>query len=198
MHEIAGLLAKLKQIAGGRCCCEERSARAAALVNAFSTALYERLGIETSNRPSSTAKSKADQTLVELRRQILAVEARRGEPLRTAFTAARHRVEMERRVLAGRIVAEVASPPLSLHDVDVQPRSNAPSTSASLDRQLLGTMHQRLAEREQITRSRAAIEDSLRLLGLYTPEAPPTSPRREAHRRAPRARLGSRSGQLTM
>ncbi len=117
MHEIAGLLAKLEQIAGGQCCGDERSARAAALVNDFSAALYERLGIETSNRPSSSAKSTADQTFVELRRQILAVEAQRREPLRTPFTAARHRVEMERRVLAGRMVAELDSPPPSLGHV---------------------------------------------------------------------------------
>lgn len=167
MHDIAGLLAELKQIARGRCRGDERSARAVALVNDFSAAVYERLGIETSNRPSSSAKSTADQTFVELRRQILAVEAHRREPLRTAFTAARHRVEMERRVLAGRMVAEGDSSPTPLGDIVEQP----PPGSLSLDRQVLAALRRRLSEHEQIARSRAAIEDSLHLLGLFTAEA---------------------------
>lgn len=113
MREIAALLAKLQQIAGRRCCCNERRARATALVNAFNGALYDRLGIDSSNRPTSGAKATADQTLVELRRQILALEMRRREPRQAAFTAARHRVEMERRVLVARIAAgaDIAAEP---------------------------------------------------------------------------------------
>jgi hypothetical protein len=166
MHEIAGLLAKLKQIASRRCGCSEHSVRAVALVNDFSAALYQRLGIEASNRPTTSAKSTADQTFVELRRQILAVEARRRESLRTAFTAARHRVDMERRVLAARIVTEGDCPPLSVDGLVTHPWLGGPTTSPSLDRQSLAAVRRRLAERGQITRSRAAIEDSLRLLGL--------------------------------
>jgi hypothetical protein len=167
MHEIAGLLAKLKQIAGQRCSCDERTARAAALVSAFSAALYARLGIESSIRPTGGAKSIADQALVELRQQILAVEMRHREPLRTAFTTARNRVEMERRVLAARIVAESDPPPLSLGDVVAQPWPNSRSPSLTLDRQLLAAMRRRLAESDHITRSNAAVEDSLRLLRFY-------------------------------
>lgn len=151
MHEIAGLLAKLKQIAGQRCSCDERTARAVALVSAFSAALYARLGIESSIRPTSSAKSIADQALVGLRQQILAAEMRRREPLRTTFTTARHRVEMERRVLAARIVAESDSPSLSAGDIVAQPQAGS------------------------------------RL-----------NPRLAGQRGAARARLGSRSGQLTM
>jgi hypothetical protein len=171
MHEIAGLLAKLKQIAGQRCSCDDRSARAVALVNAFGAALYERLGIETSNRPTSDAKATADQTLAELRRQILAIEARRGEPLRTAFTAARHRIDMERRVLAARIVVEGDSPCRPLGDGVAQPRPTGLNPPPSLDRQLLAAMRRRLGR---------------------------LPPRLGLHRRTPRARLGSRNGQLTM
>ena len=112
MNEIAALLAKLQQIAGRRCCSGERSARAVALVNVFSAALYDRLGIDSSHRPTNAAKATADQTLVELRRQVLVLEMRHHEPLKTAFTAARHRVEMERRVLVARIVADADPPPL--------------------------------------------------------------------------------------
>lgn len=105
MHEIAALLATLTHIAAEPCSSEdERSSRAVALVKTYSTALYDRLGIPLSNRPTGDAKSAADQTLAELRRQILAMEARSGEPSRIAFTAARHRIEMARRVLAARLV----------------------------------------------------------------------------------------------
>lgn len=104
MHEIAGLLATLTLIAGEPCSCDERSSRAVALVTSYSATLYERLGIVALNRPTSSAKSAADQTLAALRSEILAVEARSAEPSRTAYTAARHRIEMARRVLAARLV----------------------------------------------------------------------------------------------
>jgi hypothetical protein len=171
MDEIARLLAKLQQIAGRRCCCGERSARVVALVNAFGAALYDRLGIETSNRPTSSAKATADQTLVELRRQILALEMRHREPLQATFTAARHRVEMERRVLAARIVTGADSPALPVDDVAAQPRPGTLKPSPSLDRQLLVAMRRRLADRAHIARSHAAIADSFRLLGLCPLEA---------------------------
>jgi hypothetical protein len=115
MHEIAALLATLTHIAAEPCSCnDERSLRAVALVKTYSTALYERVGILQSNRPTSSAKLIADQTLAELRRQILAVEARSGEPSRAAYTAARNRIEMARRVLAARLVADAAPPIVSL------------------------------------------------------------------------------------
>lgn len=169
MDEIAHLLAKLHQVAGRRCARDEGSTLAVALINAFSAALYDRLGIETSKRPTGSARATADQTLVELRRQILALEMRRREPLQAAFTAARHRVEMERRVLAARIVAEADSPPLSPSVAEPGPGALKPSPS--LDRQLLAGMRRRLADRAHITRSHAAIADSLRLLGLCALEA---------------------------
>jgi hypothetical protein len=171
MYEIAHLLAKLQQIAGWRCSRDERSTGAVALIDAFSAALYDRLGIETSNRPTGSAKATADQTLVELRRQILALEMRRREPLQAAFTAARHRVEMERRVLVARIVAAADSPRLSPGDVVAEPQPGASKPSPSLDRQLLAGMRRRLADRAHITRSHTAIADSLRLLGLCALEA---------------------------
>lgn len=171
MHEIADFLAKLEHIADLHCSCDEGSARATALVSAFSAVLYDRLGIEAARRPTRSAKAAADQTLVELRRQILAVEAHRREPLRAAFTAARHRIDMERRVLAARLVAEGASSCLSLDDVVTRRRPSAVSVVPSLDRQLLAAMRWRLADRRQIARSRAAIDDSLRLLALYEPKA---------------------------
>src|SRR5215831_18561865 len=113
MHEITGLVATLTLIAGEPCSSDERSSRAVALVTSYSATLYERLGIVASNRPTSGAKSAADQTLAALRREILAVETRSAEPLRTAYTAARYRIEMARRVLAGRLVEDAAQPVVS-------------------------------------------------------------------------------------
>lgn len=110
MHEITGFVATLTLIAGEPCSGEERSSRAAALVKSYSAALYARLGILASNRPTTSAKSTADQTLAALRSQILAVETRSTEPSRTAYTAARHGIEMARRVLAGRLVEGGAQP----------------------------------------------------------------------------------------
>lgn len=115
MHEITGLVATLALIAGEPCSGDERSSRAVALVKSYSATLYARLGIVASNRPTSSAKSAADQALAALRSEILAVETRSAEPSRTAYTAARHDIEMARRVLAGWLV-EGGAPPVVLSD----------------------------------------------------------------------------------
>jgi hypothetical protein len=163
MHETVALLAALTHIAGDPCCGDdERSSRAVALVKAFSATLYERLGIASSNRPTSSAKSAADQTLAALRGQILAVETRSDEPSRATFTAARHRIEMARRVLAARLVEGGAPPVVSLGRRTVQPRAS--SSAPSQDRQILDGLRRSVAGRDQVARSRAAIADSLRLL----------------------------------
>lgn len=165
MHEIAALLATLTHIAAEPCSGnDERSSRAVALVKTYSTALYERLGIPLSNRPTGNAKSAADQTLAELRRQILAMEARSGEPSRIAFTAARHRVEMARRVLAARLVEGSAQPVVSLDRTMVQYQPHASSGAPPQDWQILDGLRRSIAGRDQVARSRAAIADSRRLL----------------------------------
>ena len=165
-HEIAVLLATLTHIAAEPCSCDdERSSRAVALVKTYSATLYERLGIASSDRPTSSAKSAADQTLAALRRQILAVEARSDEPSRAALTAARHRIEMARRVLAARLVEDGAPPVGSLGGTVAHHRPRTPSPD---DRQILDALHRSGAGRDQVARSRAAIADSLRLLAACT------------------------------
>ena len=164
MHEIAALLVRLTHIADEPCSCDEHSSRAVALVNAYSATLYERLGIPLSNRPTSSAKSIADQMLADLRLEILAVEARSGEDSRAAFTAARHRIEMARRALAGRLV-EGGEPPVVLLDTILAPsQPRALSSTLPPDWQILASLHRSAQGREQVARSRAAIADSLRLL----------------------------------
>jgi hypothetical protein len=165
MHEIAALLATLTHIAAEPCSCnDERSLRAVALVKTYSTALYERVGILQSNRPTSSAKLIADQTLAELRRQILAVEARSGEPSRAAYTAARNRIEMARRVLAARLVADAAPPIVSLDRTPARYQPHALKAATQVDWQILEALRPSFAGREQVARNRAAIADSQRLL----------------------------------
>lgn len=162
MQDIVALLAALTHIAGEPCSGDdERGARAVALVKAYSATLYERLGIASSNRPTSRAKSAADQTLAALRTQILAAEARSDEPSRAAFTAARHRIEMARRVLAARLVEDSAPPVVSPSRMTAHHQPRAPLRD---DRQILEALHRLDAARDQVARSRTAIADSLRLL----------------------------------
>jgi hypothetical protein len=170
MHEIAAFLATLMDIAGEPCSCEERSSRAVAVVNRYSAVLYERLGIIGSNRPTRDAKSAADQTLADLRRQILAVEARSGEPSRTAFTAARHRIEMARRILASRLVDGAESPIVSFGRTVTEQRPYASNPAREQDWQILAALRRSVAQHEHVARSRVAIADSLRLLAACAAE----------------------------
>jgi hypothetical protein len=163
VDEIAALLATLRRLAGEPCSADEIRSRTITLVNSYSAALHERLGITSSKRPTASAKSAADQTLSALRGQILAVEARSSDPLRTALAVARHRVEMTRRVLAMRLV-EGGEPPLMPEvraTAQQQPRPR--HTATQLDREILASLRL-YGGRDHMARSRAAIADSRRLL----------------------------------
>jgi hypothetical protein len=170
MHEFAALLATLKHIAGEPCSSEERSARAALLVKTYSATLYERLGIAPAARPSSRAKSAADQTLAALRRRILAAETRSSEPGRTAFTAARHWIEMARRVLAARLVETDAPAAGSPDRTQAETQTNAWHPALPPDRQILASLRRSATWRDHVVSSRAAIADSRRLLAACAGE----------------------------
>jgi hypothetical protein len=187
MHEHMTLLIRLGQIAGEPCSCEERASHALALLNAYTTRLYARVGIGASNRLAVSAKSFADQTLVDLRREILLAEVHAADSCRRVFTAVRHRIEMARRVLASRIVEEDAT------------WSSAPNADhVHQDEQAVDTAKRRLQDRESISRSRVAIEESLSLLGAGAPGSTLRLKQERRHRPCRRARLGSLSGQLTI
>jgi hypothetical protein len=187
MHEHITLLIRLGQIAGEPCSCEERASHALALLNAYTTRLYARVGIGASNRLAVSAKSFADQTLADLRREILLAEVHAADSCRRVFTAVRHRIEMARRVLASRIVEEDAT------------LSSAPHTDhAHQDAQVVDTAQRRLQDREPIARSSVAIEESLGLLDADTPGSTLRLKQERCHRPCRRARLGSLSGQLTI
>jgi hypothetical protein len=134
MHEHITLLIRLGQIAGEPCSCEERASHALALLNAYTTRLYARIGIGASNRLAVSAKSFADQTLADLRREILVAEVHAADPYRTVFTAVRHRIEMARRVLASRIVEGNATRPFA-QNTDHVLEADSPGSTLRLKRE---------------------------------------------------------------
>jgi hypothetical protein len=186
MQEHITLLIRLGQIAGEPCSCEERASHALALLNAYTTRLYARIGIGTSNRLAVGAKSFADQTLADLRREILLAEVHAADPYRRIFTAVRHRIEMARRVLASRIVEGNAT------------RSLAPNTD-HVDAQVQSAHGLGDAVVPcRPARSGVAIEESLGLLEADTLRSALRLKQKRRHRPCRRARLGSLSGQLTI
>jgi hypothetical protein len=191
MHEHVTLLIRLGQIAGERCSCEERASHALALLNAYTAKLYARAGIGVSNRLATSAKSFADQTLADLRRQILAAEIRAADSCGKVFTAVRHRIEMARRVLASRITEET-----------VLCQRPDPLRSSSLrvdhDAQSTDTMRRRIRERRQVTERTPPIERTIDLVPTGTLGRTLRLGDERLHRPCRRARLGSLSGQLTM
>jgi hypothetical protein len=199
MHEHITLLIRLGQIAGEPCSCEERASHALALLNAYTARLYARTGIGASNRVATSAKSLADQTLDDLRRDILTAEIRAADSCRRVFTAVRHRIEMARRVLASRIVEETATaasaPDIRQHQDHLRVSATPPMHQ---DPQLIDTVRQRLYDRVLIAKSKVAVDESLRLLEADKREPSLRLGRERFHRPCRRARLGSLSGQLTI
>jgi hypothetical protein len=183
MHEHVTLLIRLGQIAGERCSCEERASHALALVNAYTAKLYARAGIGVSNRLATSAKSFADQTLADLRREILAAEIRAVDSCKKVFTAVRHRIEMARRVLASRITEET---------VLCQQPDPLRSSSLRVD------TRRRLRERRQVTENTPPIERTIDLVPTGALGRTLRLGHERLHRPCRRARLGSLSGQLTM
>jgi hypothetical protein len=170
MHEYVTLLIRLGQIAGEPCSCEERASHALALLNAYTARLYARVGIGASNRPAMSAKSLADQTLADLRREILLTEVHAADSCRRIFTAVRHRIEMARRVLASRI-AEERVPELSPLEMALQPERSSYASAAPRAHDDVQSIDTDMMARQR---------------------------RISPHRLCRRARLGSLSGQLTM
>jgi hypothetical protein len=196
MHERVTLLIRLGQIAGEPCSCEERASHALALLNAYTTKLYARAGIGTSNRLAISVKSLADQTLADLRREILAAEIRAADSCRKVFTAVRHRIEMVRRVLASRITEKS----VLCHQRDSLRFSPLRFSPLRLDpdAQSTHTTQWRLRERQQVTESKPLIERTIDLVRADALGRTRRLAEERLHRPCRRARLVSLSGQLTM
>ena len=191
MHEHVTLLIRLGQVAGEPCSCEERASHAIALLNAYTAKLYARAGIGVSNRLATSAKSFTDQTLADLRREILAAEIHAVDSCKKVFTAVRHRIEMARRVLASRITEET-----------VLCQQPDPLRSSSLrvdhDAQSTNTMRWRLRVGRQVTESTPPIDRTIDLVPTDALSRALRLGEERLYRPCRRARLGSLSGQLTM
>jgi hypothetical protein len=151
MSASVAFLKRLSLIAGESASNEACVSHAIALVHAYETALYARLGMARSGRPAARAKDIARDAFEDLRRRVL--EAELGAPAGTAavFAAARERIEMARRALALRVAAEKDGADLSARRHD--------------DRRRLDAIKAGLRDRRVVVASRTAIAQSHELLG---------------------------------
>jgi hypothetical protein len=84
----------------------ERAADARALVDAYRERLYAQHGISRSRRPTMQAKQHAKDALDDLRLKVLKAELEAPAGSASIFATARYRIEMTRRALDIRIVAD--------------------------------------------------------------------------------------------
>jgi hypothetical protein len=113
MNDNAAFVTRLQRTTGNAQTAEACSVRAVALFEIYRTEIYRQLNIDAAKRPTATAKMTADCILNDLRRRLLKAESESAQPLRTTLAAARHRVEMARRVLAMHIAEDdMATAPL--------------------------------------------------------------------------------------
>jgi hypothetical protein len=106
MSASVAFLTRLSLIAGESAGDEACAARVAALVRAYETALYARLGVARSGRLAAGAKEIAREALEDLRRRVLKAELGAPASAAAVFAAARDRIEMARRALTLRVTAE--------------------------------------------------------------------------------------------
>jgi hypothetical protein len=86
----------------------ERAADARALVDAYRERLYAQHGISRSRRPTMQAKQRTKDALDDLRLKVLKAELEAPAGSASIFATARYRIEMTRRALDIRIVADEA------------------------------------------------------------------------------------------
>jgi hypothetical protein len=106
MNSSVAFLTRLSRIAGEGASDEARALHAAALVRAYETALYARLGIGRSGRPTAHAKEIANEAFEDLRRRVFKAELSAPAGAAAVFAAARDHIEMARRALALRLTAD--------------------------------------------------------------------------------------------
>jgi hypothetical protein len=108
MNKSGSLVVSLRRIAEDTSQ-PDRIAQAFALFDAYKAALYRQHDIGPCNRPARLAKAEADRALADLRSDVLRAEIAAAAPAVIILTAVRHRIEMARRALAIRIVAEAGA-----------------------------------------------------------------------------------------
>ncbi len=150
-------LTRLSQIAGETACDDARTANAAALVHAYATALYGRLGITEVRRPTARAKEIGKAELEELRREVLRAEIAASAASAIIFAAVRDRIEMARRALALRVAAGDGASPIA-------EMAELPRMDPDADRPRLQDIRARLGDRRAVAASWLAIRHSHELL----------------------------------
>ena len=120
------VLTRLSRIADEAASDVARAAAARALIDAYSHGLLDRLGIVAAQRPTTRAKQDAKDALDALRLAVFRAELAADAAAVQIFAVARQRVEMARRALELRLVAEEGSadppsagsdgPPAAPHD----------------------------------------------------------------------------------
>ena len=148
MSASVAFLTRLSLIAGEGASHEARALHVATLVHAYERALYARLGITRSSRPTAQAKEVAIEAFEELRRTVLKAELGAPADAAAIYAAARDRVELVRRALTLRVTAEDAGASARRRD----------------DRRRLDTIASNLRNRRLIVTSPNAITQSRDLL----------------------------------
>jgi hypothetical protein len=125
MSASVAFLTRLSRIAGESAGDEVCASHVAALVHAYELALYARLGMARSRRPTTRAKESAREAWEDLRRRVLQAELGAPAGAAAAYAAARDRIEMARRALAIRVTADDAPAGVSLSQRDDSRRLDA-------------------------------------------------------------------------
>ena len=150
MSSGVAFLTRLSLIAGEGASDEVRASQAAELVRAYETALYSRLGMARSRRPTTRAKEIANEAFEDLRRRVFKAELGAPADAAAVFATARDRIEMVRRALALRVTDEGDVVNMSIRRRD--------------DRRRIDAIRAGLRDRRAVVTSRNAIEQSRDLL----------------------------------
>jgi hypothetical protein len=106
MRAHLAVLTRLSRIADVAAPDVARAAAARALVDAYSHGLFDRLGIVAAHRPTTRAKQDAKDALDALRLAVFRAELAADPAAAHVFMVARQRIEMARRALELRLVAD--------------------------------------------------------------------------------------------
>jgi hypothetical protein len=158
MSSGVAFLTRLSLIAGAGASERTSAAHAAALVRAYETALYARLGMARSGRPTARAKEIAGEAFEHLRRMVFKAELGAPAGAAAVFATARDHLDMARRALALRLAAEDGGGGVVARRGD--------------DRRRLDAIRVGLRDQRWIVTSRNAIRQSRDLLGALAVARP--------------------------
>ncbi len=153
------VLTRLSRIADEAASDVARAAAVRALVDAYSHGLYVRLGIAPAHRPTARAKEDAKDALDALRLTVFRAELGADAAAARIFAVARQRIEMARRALDLRLVADEGS-----RSPEIGRSADGAVAKPDDDRTLIDAMRGRLRDQSAFVASREAIRQSRALL----------------------------------